>query len=167
MDKTPKVSVIVPAYNAVDYLSSCLDSLVNQSIDRYEVLVVNDGSSDNTQEIIDLYQKNHPSVIRGFSKSNSGVAHTRNFGVDHAAGEYISFIDCDDYVDFDFLERMYDRAVEEDADVVCSPVTYVRKDLIEKRYYSRRYFGQPAIDEPYILKKANAYCPNKIYRRVF
>lgn len=164
---TPKVSVIIPAYNAEAFLPKCLDSVVDQTIDSYEVIVINDGSTDGTQTIIDSYQQKYPAIIRSFITENSGVASTRNFGVTQSRGEYLSFVDCDDYVDFDFLERMYNRAVEEDADVVCSPVTYVRRDLIEKRYYSRSKFGKPAIEEPYILKKGNAYCPNKIYRRSF
>ena len=162
-----KVSVIVPAYNAQDFIAKCLDSLVNQTIDSYEVLVINDGSSDNTQAVVEAYHEKYPEIIKPFSKPNSGVAGTRNLGVSMACGEYISFVDCDDYVDFDYLERMYDKAKEEDADVVSSPVTYIRDDLVEKRYYSKRKFGKPAIDEPYILIKSNAYCPNKIYRRQF
>ena len=77
MSNSPKVSVIVPAYNAQDYIAKCLDSLVNQTIDSYEVLVINDGSSDNTQAVVEAYQEKYPDIIKPFSKPNSGVAGTR------------------------------------------------------------------------------------------
>lgn len=95
----PKVSVIVPVYNVEQYLERCLDSLVNQTIkEDIEIIVVNDGSPDNSQKIIDKYQKKYKNV-KGYIKENGGLSSARNFGLSHATGEYISFIDSDDYVD--------------------------------------------------------------------
>ena len=165
----PKVSVIVPVYNVELYLEKCLNSLVNQTLQDIEILVINDGSPDNSQEIIDKYSKKYPDIIRAYTKKNGGLSDTRNFGVEKAQGEYLAFIDSDDYVDIDMFEKMYQKANETEADVVVSPITYVDNSIITRKYYrdTLKYFGKNVQDAPRILRVANSFAWNKIYRREF
>ncbi len=113
-----KVSVIVPVYNVADYLAKCLDSLVNQTLKELEIIVVNDGSLDNSSKIIDKYVKKYPAKIKAFNKKNGGQGSARNYGLKHAQGEYIAFVDSDDYIDLDMFTKMYNKAKEDDSDVV-------------------------------------------------
>ena len=91
------LSIIVPVYNVEKYLDRCLNSLVKQKLDNYEVIVVNDGTKDNSQKIIDRYVKKYPKVFRSYIKKNGGLSDARNYGLKYAKGKYISFIDADDY----------------------------------------------------------------------
>ncbi len=122
-----KVSVIVPVYNVEQYLSKCLNSLVKQELKELEIIIVNDGSPDNSQLIIDKYKKNYPN-IRSFTKENSGLSDTRNMGIKYATGEYIAFLDSDDSVRPDMYKKMYEKAKEKDYDIVCGDVKYVYSD---------------------------------------
>ena len=92
-----KISVIVPVYNVSEYVDDCLDSLIRQTLKEIEIIVVNDGSTDNSQYIIDAYAKKYPN-IKVYQKPNGGLSDTRNFGIQLATGEYITFVDGDDYV---------------------------------------------------------------------
>lgn len=112
-----KVSIIVPVYNTERYLPKCLDSLLNQTLDETEIIVVNDSSPDDSQKIIADYQNRYPQ-IKGFSKENSGVGDARNFGLSRATGEFIFFADSDDFVAPDALEKLYATAKREQSDVV-------------------------------------------------
>lgn len=112
-----KISVIVPVYNVEKYIKKCLDSLVNQTLDGVEIIVVNDGSPDNSQKIIDEYTKKYKNV-KSYIKENGGLSDARNYGIKKATGEYISFVDSDDYIRNDMLEIMYNYAIKEDLDVV-------------------------------------------------
>ncbi|MEG0176123.1 glycosyltransferase [Anaerorhabdus sp.] len=120
----PTVSVIVPVYNVEKHLSKCLDSLVNQTLENMEIIVVNDSSPDNSQVIIDKYVENYPQV-KSFVKPNGGIADVRNFGLSKVTGEYIGFLDSDDYTTPDMYEKMYKKAKENDAEVVVSNFNWV------------------------------------------
>ena len=122
-----KVSVIVPVYNVYDYLDKCLNSLVNQNLKEIEIIIINDGSTDKSQDIIDKYSKKYPN-IKTFTKKNGGLSDTRNFGIERAVGEYITFVDSDDYVDKDMYLEMYEKAKLGDFDIVTSDINYVYKD---------------------------------------
>ena len=165
----PKVSAIVPVYNVELYLDKCLNSLVNQTLQDIEILVINDGSPDDSQKIIDDYQKKYPNIVRGYVKKNGGLSDARNFGVEKATGEYLAFIDSDDYVDIDMFEKMYQKAIETDADVVNSPYTDVRGEFVTRKYYGNgmKHFGKSVQESPKILRFANSIACNKIYRRQF
>lgn len=113
-----KVSVIVPVYNVEKYLGKCLDTLVAQTIDSIEIIVVNDGSTDGSQNIIDSYAKKYPGKIKSFIKKNGGLGDARNYGLKYAKGYYVSFIDSDDWVSPTMMERMYKKGVENNADIV-------------------------------------------------
>lgn len=113
-----KVSIIVPVYNVENYLSKCLDSLVNQTLQDVEILVINDGSTDDSQQIINTFQEKYPTKIMGFQKQNGGLSDARNFGIERAVGEYIGFVDGDDYVGSTMYEEMYHLAKKHNADMV-------------------------------------------------
>lgn len=103
-----KVSVIVPVYNAEEYMRRCMESLVNQSMaEDLEIITVNDGSSDGSAGIIREYYEKYPHMIKPLEKSNGGAASARNMGMRHALGEYIAFLDSDDWVEPDMYEKMY------------------------------------------------------------
>ncbi len=111
-------SFIVPVYNVEKYLEKCLDSLLAQTCKDFEIIVVNDGSPDNSQSIIDAYSEKYPDIIKGYIKENGGLSDARNFGVERASGDYIAFVDSDDYVAADMLEKLKELIGEDKPDVV-------------------------------------------------
>ncbi len=113
-----KVSIIVPVYNVEQYLHKCLTSLVSQTLDDYEVIVVNDGSKDQSQKIIEDFQKQYPDKIKSYIKENGGLSDARNYGIDRATGKYIGFVDSDDYVTKTMFEDMYALAEKHQAEIV-------------------------------------------------
>lgn len=113
----PKISVIVPVYKAEPYLHRCVDSLLAQTFQDFEVLLVDDGSPDRSGEICDEYAQKD-SRVRVFHKENGGVSSARQYGMDHAQGEYTIHADPDDWVEPTMLEELYQKAKEEDADMV-------------------------------------------------
>ena len=115
-----KVSIIVPVYNAEKFLPKCLDSLVNQSIDDYELIIINDGSKDSSAEIIESYKKKYPEIINAVTVENGGQGRARNIGIKMAKGKYLGFADSDDWVSPDMFKHMYEKAEAENADLtVC------------------------------------------------
>lgn len=112
----PKISVIVPVYNVEAYVAKCLDSLISQTLDAIEIIVVDDGSSDGSGVICDKYAQSHRN-IQSFHKENGGLSSARNYGIERATGEYIGFVDSDDYVDSDMFEYLLHLADDNDADV--------------------------------------------------
>ena len=113
----PKVSVILPCFNVAPYIGACLDSLLNQTLSDIEIICVDDKSTDDTVTIIKKYAKRDNRISLIEFPHNQGVAIARNTGIEAAMGEYIGFIDPDDYVDLDFFEKLYDVAKREDADI--------------------------------------------------
>lgn len=101
-----KISVIVPMYNREKQIQRCLDSILLQNMEDMEILVIDDGSTDNSAKKVEEYQKRFPNRITYLYKENSGVADTRNYGIEHAKGEYILFVDSDDYIEFDLLATL-------------------------------------------------------------
>ena len=124
----PKVSVIVPVYNVERYLNKCLDSLVNQTLEDIEIIVVNDGTKDNSQDIINKYRKNYPKKIKAYKKENGGLSSARNYGLKYAKGDYIAFVDSDDYIDLTMYEKMYNKAISNNFDMVVCDLYYTYED---------------------------------------
>ncbi|WP_312090532.1 glycosyltransferase [Chryseobacterium sp.] len=118
MNALSKVSVIVPVYNVQNYLAKCLSSLVNQTLQNIEIIVVNDGSTDDSQRIIDEFSAQFPSKIKAFTKENGGLSDARNFGIDRASGDYLGFVDSDDYVSEIMFEEMLNLAEKHHAQMV-------------------------------------------------
>lgn len=121
LDSEIKVSIIVPVYNVELYLGKCLLSLVNQTLQEIEILVVNDGSKDGSQTIIEKFQQEYPDKIFGFIKENGGLSDARNFGIDRAKGHFLGFVDSDDYVSPTMFEEMYTLAMKHQAQMaICN-----------------------------------------------
>lgn len=124
-----KVSIIVPVYNVEKYIHKCLDSLVNQTLKELEFIFVNDGSPDSSSKIIKEYAKKDKR-IKLLNKENGGQASARNLGLEHAKGEYIAFLDSDDYVKENMYETLYNRAKKDNLDIVICNNYLVYKDSI-------------------------------------
>ncbi len=111
------VSVVVPVYNVERYLARCVDSLISQTLPDMQIILVNDGSKDRSGEMIKDYARRHPRILC-IDKANGGCALARNAGLSAATGEYVGFVDSDDWVDCSMFKKLHDKAVECDADVV-------------------------------------------------
>ena len=134
-----KVSVIVPVYNTEKYLRKCLDSLINQTLDNIEVVIVNDGSKDTSPRIITEYIEKYPEKFLYTSQENSGQAVARNKALKMCTGEYIGFLDSDDFVRIDMFERMYNKAIIEKADYVACGYTDITYDETGKEIELEHY----------------------------
>ncbi len=168
----PKVSIVVPVYNVEKYLSKCLDTLVNQTLDDYEIIVVNDGSPDNSQSIIDTYAAKYPDKIKAYQKKNGGLSDARNFGMEKATGDFIGFVDSDDFVSLEMFEKLYNKAVSTESDVVvCShyAVKLNHKNEIKKsitlKIRNAYKYGHSIFDSPDILAYARSFAWNKLYKK--
>lgn len=113
----PKISVIVPVYNTEKYLEKCISSIIKQQVDDYEVIFVNDGSTDNSEEILKKYENINLKKFRYYYKENGGLSDARNFGVKQATGDYICFIDSDDYIDENLFENL-EKYINEYVDLI-------------------------------------------------
>ena len=122
----PTVSVIVPCYNCASTVEKALESLVNQTLDNMEIIVINDGSTDSTDEVLKTFIDNHPNHnIQLYSKENEGIAETRNFGLTKVTGEYFGFLDSDDYTVPEMFEKLYNLAKKEQLEVAISDFYWV------------------------------------------
>ena len=104
----PKISIIVPVYNTEKYIRQCLDSILNQTYQNFECLLINDGSSDNSLSIAESFAQND-SRMKVFTKENGGPSSSRNYGLNKVSGEFITFVDADDYIDEYMIENMIDK----------------------------------------------------------
>ena len=160
-----KVSVIVPVYNTEKYLDKCLNSLVNQTLKDIEIIVVNDGTKDNSEKIIKQYLKKYTNIIY-CKKENGGLSSARNYGLEKAKGEYIGFVDSDDYVEYDMYEKMYDKAIKTKSDITCCQIGYRYLKYVEKKHFTNlKCFGSSISKSPEILIQAKSYVWNKIYKK--
>ena len=114
----PKVSIIVPIYNVEKYLERCIGSLIGQTLDDIQIILVNDGSTDNSGEIAKEYAIKYQDKIIYLEKENGGLSDARNYGLPYATGEYIAFLDSDDYIDKEAYKAMYDKVKQENADYI-------------------------------------------------
>ena len=122
-----KVSIIVPVYNVEKYLETCLDSLVNQTLKDVEIICVNDGSKDDSLLILQDYAR-RDSRIKVVNKENEGQSVARNIAIEMATGEYLGFVDSDDWVDSDYFEKLYNSAKKHDCDIACAGFKRCRKN---------------------------------------
>ena len=129
------LSIIVPVYNTEKYLAKCLDSII-QALEKVEikteVLVINDGSTDNSKIVIEKYKNEHPQLIAAYDKPNGGLSDVKNFGLDHAKGEFISFIDSDDFVDPEMFYDMMNGIMNSSADAAVCDIKLVYDDKTER-----------------------------------
>lgn len=154
----PKVSVIMPVYNVEKYLEKSIESVVNQTIEDIEIIIVNDGSTDKSIGIIKKYLEKYKN-IKYLEKENGGLSSARNFGLKYATGEYIAFLDSDDYVELSMYEEMYKIAKEENADMVeCDFIWEYpnkKRNDVGKIYFSKKE----------AMEKARVVAWNKIIKR--
>lgn len=114
----PKVSIIIPVYNSEKYISRCIESILKQTYKNIEIITINDGSKDLSEEVILQLQKENEGIIRYYAQENQGISRTRNSGIKLATGKYLMFIDNDDYIDNDYVERFVNEAESKEYDVV-------------------------------------------------
>lgn len=157
----PKVSVIVPCYNVEKYVSKCLDTLINQTLKDIEIICIDDKSTDNTLKVLRKYAKKDKRIKLIEQKENQGVARARNEGIKQAQGEYIGFVDPDDYVDLNFYEKLYNTAKTNNYDVV-------KGGLITKNYLNEKQIESDLNKK--ILKNPLNFCAehySAIYKKTF
>ena len=129
----PKVSVIIPVYNTEKYLKKCLDSVCNQTLSDIEIICINDCSTDNSLEILNEYASKDDRIKIINFEENKGAAVARNVGIDTACGEYIGFVDSDDFVDSDFYEKLYNTASENNSDIAKGEYKYTNDGLVNEK----------------------------------
>lgn len=140
-----KVSVIVPVYNTEQYLEKCLDSLVNQTLEDIEIVLIDDGSTDKSAQILEKYHDKYLNKILLISKENGGQGTARNLGIAKCTGEYIGFLDSDDYADLSMYENMWKTAKRDNLDLVECRYRYIREENgqeLRPYGYVRKYKNQ-------------------------
>lgn len=160
-----QVSVIVPVYNTEKYLRRCLESLVHQTLKDLEILVVDDGSTDHSPEILSEFENNYPGRVRVIRKENGGQASARNLGIRECSGDYVGFVDSDDYVDTAMYEEMLRAALADNCDMVeCSYHYLQEKDGQQKELATRGNIRQYRDRKDMFIDPMT--CPwNKLIRR--
>ncbi|MBQ6840658.1 MAG: glycosyltransferase family 2 protein [Bacilli bacterium] len=157
-----KVSIVVPIYNAEDYLKRCIDSLVNQTLKDIEIILINDGSTDNSNKIVEDYLSDKRIVY--INKKNEGIGKTRNLGISKCTGEYLVFVDSDDFVDKNYCKKMYNYAKKNKCDFVVSDYTNYIEETAEKRLVNLPFFSNTSLKKnSEIMNMINLGPCNKIY----
>lgn len=162
-----KVSIIVPVYNIEKYLAKCLDSLINQTLEDIEIICVNDGSTDNSAEILNEYAQKD-SRIKIINQENAGLSAARNTGINAANGEYIGYVDSDDWVDLTYFENLYNAAIQNNADIAVAGIKRVGGEHYKEKLFLE--FKNPTttnnVEEKFRLCDIpdKSYVWNKIYK---
>ena len=160
-----KVSVIIPVYNCEKYIGECIESLINQTLKECEFIFVNDGSSDKSKEIIEGYAKGD-SRIKLINQKNSGVSVARNTGLENAVGEYIGFVDGDDYIDTHYYEKLYNAAKSNFCEIViCDWKSQINS--LNLPFEKDKILGQKYIEEniyPYFIQYEGM---NSVWNKIF
>ncbi len=164
-----KVSLIIPVYNVQNYLYNCLKSAVNQTLKDIEIIIINDGSTDLSIDIIKNFIKCDERIIF-INQQNQGLSHARNVGIKKAKGEYIAFLDSDDTIDITFLEKMYNNAKETNSDVVmCNYVRVIDKSnkvySINRKLKQNIFSSKEAVHKIILDISIQNYAWDKIYKR--
>ena len=162
-----KVSIIVPIYNSEKYLEKCLDSLLNQDYDNLEILLINDGSFDGSKTICEKYAKK-AKKIKLYNNKNMGVSYSRNFGLKNCTGDFITFIDSDDYVANSYISTLVKYQLKNDYDIVISNA----KDIKDDETVERKIKGLPVtldkintLDAFFSLKYFAPVCWGRLYKK--
>ena len=172
---TEKVSVIVPVYNVEKYLRKCLDSIIQQTYQNLEILIINDGSTDGSDVICREYVEKDTRIAY-ITKENSGVSDTRNMGLKQASGDYVTFVDSDDWIEKTYVEELYDKITTYNADIAIANY-YLFNDseglfyffMGDQDYYERLYTPVQLIDGLYETKFNKSFALisawGKLYKR--
>ena len=159
-----KVTIIVPFYNVEKYLRKCLDSLINQTYKNLEIIVVDDGSTDNSVKICDEFanRDNRITVIR---QKNGGISIARNAGLDKMTGSYVTFVDSDDYLEINAVEKFLKISITEGADIVCSETIIIFKDrIVHNSNKENEKYSTELIKEKILLDKLGNHAATKFYK---
>lgn len=169
MKEESLISIIVPIYNAEHYLSKTINSIINQSYRNIEIILVNDGSTDESKKICEAYVK-FDNRIRLINKQNGGVSSARNLGIDNSSGEFIGFVDSDDYIDSLMFEKLFESIIEHEADIAECGYYIVKGngEIIKSVLNDEVIVGKYNCALSY-LKKINTtnYNVNKLYKKKF
>jgi glycosyltransferase involved in cell wall biosynthesis len=130
--KKPRVTVVIPVYNTEKYLGRCLNSVLNQNLKEIEIICIDDGSTDNSLRILKEFKKKDKRIVL-ISKKNEGQAIARNIGIKKAQGEYIGFVDSDDWIDLNYFEEMYKSSIKNNAEMAMASMNYLKTN---QRYYN-------------------------------
>lgn len=162
-----KVSVIIPIYNAQEYLQKSIESVINQSLKDIEIICVDDGSTDNSLEILNKLSKEH-STLKIFHQENNGSGMARNYGMDVAKGEYIAFLDSDDmYIDNIALEVLYNMATKHDANMVCGNLKRMSEDEELQENFNYKSNNYSYFNEDYAMLPEEYGVPWAFYKNIF
>lgn len=153
-----KISIVIPCYNIADDIERCISSIRNQTYGNFEAIFVDDGSTDNTKDVIVKNIQNDDRMKYIF-KENGGVSSARNLGIENATGEYICFVDSDDYVEKDFLKGLYDNLIENDSDISICYFNRVYEDKISENEVKNGFYNLIRYPAPW-----NKICKTSLYR---
>ena len=161
-----KVSIIIPTYNNEKTIERCINSLLKQSYDNFEILVINDGSTDQTLKILQQFKKNKKITI--LNQVNKGVSVARNFGIKKSTGEYLSFVDADDFVEEKFLQDLI-TGMKKGVDLSIIGLKHIYPTIPEKQrtetYYEGEFSSSEVLDFLFFEHGPKGYLPNKLWKR--
>ena len=170
--KEDKISIIVPIYNVEKYLPRCIESLINQTYNNTEILLIDDGSKDKSSDICDYYTKKYNN-INTFHKKNGGLSDARNYGINRASGKYIAFVDSDDFVDKDYCRILHKNLIENNADMsICNIKRIVdstkihdnnKKEIVN--VYSTKETQKNLLNYSNNLNEITTVAWNKLYKK--
>ena len=156
----PKISVIVPIYNSEKYLKKCIDSILNQTLEDIEIILINDGSKDNSHLICLEYQEKFKEKIKYINNINIGCSATRNLGIKEAKAEYITFVDSDDYIEKDMYKDMYNLMIKENSDIVITGIKCLKnEEVVKKKFIKKINVIEDIFDEKNLI--------NYVYAKLF
>ena len=161
----PKISIIVPAYNVEKYIRRCIDSILEQTYENFELLLVDDGSTDSTFDILNEYKKKD-SRVRVFHKKNGGQGSARNVALNNITGDYIGFVDSDDYIKKDMYQVLLENIIKYDCDIaICGVIN----DHIFKKKEFKYYSGIEVFENENIIKAyyKTPYIGNMIWNKLY
>lgn len=164
-----KISIIIPVYNVEKYIKRCLDSVINQTYKNIEVILINDGSLDNSGLICNEYAKKYNN-IKVFHKENGGVSSARNLGIDKANGEYLAFVDPDDFIDKYMYEKLYNSIKKFNSEIAVSSFSYIINGIEDKQDISNKeiVFSKEVVIEKYfqnVYPFNYSFLCNKLFKK--
>ena len=162
-----KLSIIIPVFNGEKFIKRCVDSVLNQSMYIDEIIIINDNSTDGTIEILEKNYSNLVNIKIINLKKNHGVSYCRNLGIEKSSGEYIGFVDSDDYVEVNMFEKMYNNAKDNNLDIcICNFVEVNQQNRIKSKYKNNEeILERDKSLEKYLLNKISPSVWDKIFRR--
>lgn len=162
------ISIIVPVYNVEKYLPQCIESIINQTYENLEIILVDDGSTDKSGSICDEYSEKDKRICT-IHKENGGLSDARNVAIDIAKGEYLTFVDSDDYITKDYIEYLYKIIIEDNADIsICSKLNFYENIQLKEPKSSgemKKFTGLEAMENMFYQKDINPSACFKLYRK--